>query len=73
MNNYVGTSSSWRQPGMARAALSEGSTGPVGALKQIMEASRGGDLWAQEKIVSRLRQDPWSEGGTEAEAPPDGT
>ena len=23
--------------------------------------------------MSRLRQDPWSEGGTEAEAPPDGT
>ena len=29
---------------MAIVALSEGSTGPVGALKQIIEASRGGDL-----------------------------
>ena len=29
---------------MARVALSEGSTGAVGALKQIMEASRAGDL-----------------------------
>ena len=43
---------------MARVALSEGSTGAVGALKQIMEASRGGDLCAQEKIVSRLRTGP---------------